>query len=195
MHADSFGLAMPLPTSSRFPMPANSALTPDLEHASHALRQVLLRLDHYAQNQAQRATTSTGPTTATLAHLNDLQALLAAVEQYEQVVQNSLPRIPVDVLRLTPAELLAHRESDPVYKLGWVRGHKAGVAQAQRTTVPVLTAYAQHATLPTPTAAPPPSYTALVQRVRAFLAQLTQRQAANASVHYHFTNNLLYGND
>ncbi|MVN76440.1 hypothetical protein GO988_08895 [Hymenobacter sp. HMF4947] len=172
-------------------MPASSASIPKLDHASHALRQVLLRLDHYAQSQVQRATTGTSHTAAKLAHLGDLQALLAAVEQYEQVVLTCLPPGPVDVLSLTPAELLASRESDPVYRLGWVRGHKAGIAQAQRATAPVLTAYAQYATLPTSTVTPPSTHTDLVQRVRAFLAQLMQRQQAKINS----TNTWLYGND
>lgn len=155
-----------------------SPIPPDLDTAGHALRQVLLRLNHYAQGQAQRADPGTRYGAATLAHVNDLGALLTAVEQYEQAVLASLPPAPVDVCGLTPAQLLAYREADPVYKLGWVRGHKAGVAQAQRRTAPVLTAYAQYATLPAPTAAPPATYTDLVQRVRRFLDQLTERRNA-----------------
>lgn len=166
-----------------------------LERASHVLRQVLLRLDKYASDQVRRADPATHYGAATLAHANDLQALLTAVEQYEEAVLISLPPASVDVLRLTPEQLLAYREADPIYRLGWVRGHKAGVGQTQRSTASVLTAYAQHATLPAPTATPPATYTDLVHRVRAFLAQLTQRQQAKALNHHPSTTALLYGND
>ena len=102
-----------------------------------------------------------------------LGGLTAAFKQYEQAVLACVPPAPVDVLSLTPMQLLAYRETDPIYKLGWVRGHKAGVAQAQRSTAPVLNAYAKHATLPSPT-----EPTALMQQVRRFLAQLQQRHEA-----------------
>ena len=156
-------------------MTSTPTAAPSLDAAGHALRQVLLRLDHYAKTQAQRADPNTRYGAATLTHVGDLQALLTAVEQYEQAALASLAPVPVDVRSLSPAQLLAYREADPVYRLGWVRGHKVGVAQAQRSTAPVLTAYAQHALLPAPTAAPSEAYTNLVQGVRRFLAQLTAR--------------------
>lgn len=161
--------------------PSSEAIS--LDQAGHALRQVLLRLNQYAESQAQRADPATRYGAATLAHLNDLQALLTAVEQYEQAVLASLVPAPVDVCRLTPVELRAYREADPVYRLGWVRGHKVGVAQTQRATEPVLTAYAQRAALPAPVA-PPEAYAALVQRITAYLAQLTQRRNHSSAVLY-----------
>jgi hypothetical protein len=166
-----------------------------LDQAGYALRQVLLRLNQYATNQASRADPATRHGAATLAHLTDLQALLAAVEQYEEAALASLAPTPVDVMSLTATQLIAYREADPVYRLGWVRGHKAGSAQAQRTTTPVLIAYAQHATLPPPTTPPPTTHTDLVHRVRAFLAQITQRQQANISTRHRSESALLYGND
>jgi hypothetical protein len=169
-----------------------SPIPPDLDAAGHGLRQVLLRLNHYAQNQAQRADPGTRYGAATLAHINDLGALLTAVEQYEQAVLASLPPAPVDLSSMTPGQLLAYRESDPVYKLGYVRGHQAGVAQAQRRTAPVLAAYAQHATLPAPTAAPSATYSDLVQRVRRFLDQLNERRQARRAAD-HQLKTYLYG--
>lgn len=153
------------------------SIPPALTEAGHALRQVLLRLDHYARQQVQRLDPSTRYGTATMAHVTDLQNLLSAVEQYEQAALASLPPAPVPVGTLTATELRAYREADPVYRLGWVRGHKAGTAQAQRATAPVLTAYAQHAALPAPTA-PAPGYAALVAQVRACLDHLSQRYGA-----------------
>ncbi|GAA4503151.1 hypothetical protein GCM10023172_27530 [Hymenobacter ginsengisoli] len=134
----------------------------------------MLRLDHYARQQVQRLDNSARHASAVMAHVNDLQALLAAVEQYEQAALASLPPAPVLVGNLSPAQLLAYREADPIYRLGWVRGHKAGVAQGQRAAEPAMRLYAQHAPLPVPTT-PPTDYAALVQQVRAFLDQMTQR--------------------
>lgn len=158
--------------------PTQSVVPPALDQAGHALRQVLLRLDHYARQQVQRLDPNARYAPAIMAHVNDLQALLTAVEQYEQAALASLAPPPVDVGELTPAQLLAYREADPVYRLGWVRGHKAGVVQGQRTTEPTVRLYAQHAVLPPPAVAPPADYAVLVQRVSAFLVQLTQRYGA-----------------
>jgi hypothetical protein len=152
-----------------------SPIPPDLDEAGQGLRQVLLRLNRYAQSQVQRLDPAARYATSTMAHVKDLEALLMAVEHYEQAVLASLPPAPMDLRRLTPAQLLAHRETDPVYRLGYTRGYQAGAAQAQRSTAPVLTAYAQHATLPGPTVAPPAAHTDLVKHVRNLLAQMTQR--------------------
>jgi hypothetical protein len=159
-------------------LPPTPPVPPALDQAGHTLRQVLLRLDSYARSQVQRLDPAARYAPAVMTHVGDLQALLTAVEQYELAALASLAPLPVDVGQLTPAELLAYREADPVYRLGWVRGHKAGLTQGQRTTEPAVQLYAQHAALPAPTAAPPTDHTALVQRVRAFLAQLTQRYGA-----------------
>ena len=154
-----------------------SPLPPALTEARGALRQVLVRLDHYARQQVQRLDPSARYAPAVLAHVKDLEALLSAVEQYEQAALDSLPHAPVPVGTLTPAELRAYREADPVYRLGWVRGHKAGVAQGQRATEPALQLYAQQAALPAPIASAP-GYAALVAQVRACLAHLSQRYGA-----------------
>lgn len=173
-------------------MATPSPIPPDLDEAGQGLRQVLLRLNHYAQNQVQRLDPAARYAAGTMAHVKDLEALLTAVEQYEQAVLASLPPAPVDLRRLTPAQLLAHREADPVYRLGYTRGYQAGNAQAKRSLTPALAAYAQHATLPAPTMAPPAAHTDLVQHVRGLLAQMAQRYGKGPISHYASTAQL-YG--
>jgi hypothetical protein len=142
----------------------STALSPTghLHHASQQLRQQLAHL------QAQPAPAGS---------LLDLSELLTALGEYEQAVLACLPPAPVELLCLTPEQLRAYREADPVYRLGWVRGHKAGVAQGQRAAEPALRLYAQQAALPAPTA-PGPDHAALVAQVRHCLAALHQRYGA-----------------
>lgn len=141
----------------------NTAPAEQLARADQALRQVLASLD-------QRAGSQLAPI--------DVQALTAAVQYYQQAVLACLSAAPIDVRQLPSDQLLAYRQANPIYRLGYVRGYRRGQAQVQQATAPVLTAYAQHATLPTPTAAPPADYAALVQQVRRFLATLQQRYGA-----------------
>jgi hypothetical protein len=148
-----------------------------LTEAGGALRHVLLRLDSYARTQVQRLDSSARYAPLVMAHVSDLQALLTAVEQYEQAVLASLPSAPLPLATLTTAELLAHRQADPVYRLGYVRGYQRGLTKGQRAAEPALSLYAQHAALPAPMA-PAQSYTALVAQVRSFLAQMSQRYGA-----------------
>lgn len=173
-------------------MATSSPIPPDLDEAGHGLRQVLLRLNQYAQNQVQRLDPAARYAPATMAHVKDLEALLTAVEHYEQAVLASLPPAPVNLRRLTPAQLLAYREADPVYRLGYGRGHQAGAAQAKRSLTPALAAYVQHAILPASTVAPPAAHTDLVQHVRGLLAQMAQRYGAGPISQHHSTAQL-YG--
>lgn len=53
----------------------------------------------------------------------------------------------------TPAEVLAEREADPVYRLGYVRGYRRGLDLGQQQNERLLSLYAQYAIL-----VPPPSY-------------------------------------
>ncbi|MGI4822274.1 MAG: hypothetical protein ACRYFV_13775 [Janthinobacterium lividum] len=55
----------------------------------------------------------------------------------------------------TPAKLLAEREADPIYRLGYARGYSRGLATGQQQNARLLDLYAQHAVL-----VPPPSYQA-----------------------------------
>jgi len=139
---------------------AASGPTGQLHHASQQLRQQLAHL------QAQPAPAVSSPL--------DLSGLLTALSEYEQAVLVCLPPAPVDLLHLAPEQVRAYREADPVYRLGWVRGHKAGVAQGQRVAEPALRLYAQQAALPAPTS-PGPDHAALVAQVRCCLASLHQR--------------------
>jgi hypothetical protein len=134
-----------------------------LAEADRALRQVLATLDERPGSQQAPA---------------DVQALTAAVQHYQQAVLACLSAPPMDVHQLTPTQLLAYRQADPVYRLGYVRGYRRGQAQNQQATAPVLSAYVQHATLPAPTAAPPADYATLVQQVRRVIANMQQRYGA-----------------
>jgi len=142
-----------------------SSITPAvrLAEADHALRQVLATLDESPARQQTPA---------------EVQALTAAVQHYQQAVLTCLSAPPVNVHQLTPAQLLAYRQADPVYRLGYVRGYRRGQGQTHQATAPVLSAYAQHATLPPPTAAPPADYAALVTQVRRVIAHMQQRYGA-----------------
>lgn len=102
-----------------------------------------------------------------------LGGLLSALGQYEQAMRACLPPVDLDILRLTPAQLLAYRETDPIYRLGWVRGHKAGLAQGRQAAEPLVKLYAQHAALP-----PPPDPSALIEQVRRTVAYMHQRYGA-----------------
>jgi len=143
----------------------SSAPAKHLAQVDQTLRQLLTDLDRGADGHL--ATT-------------DVEALTAAVQQYQQAVLACLSAPLVDVRQLTPAQLLAYRQADPIYRLGYVRGYSRGQAQAQQATTPVLSAYAQHATLPAPTAAQPDDYAALVTQVRRVIAHMQQRYGASA---------------
>ena len=138
----------------------SSSPAEQLALADHYLRRVVSDLDQRAEQPIALA---------------DVQALTAAVQRYQQAVLTCLSAPAVEVHQLTPAQLLAYRQADPVYRLGYVRGYRQGQAQAQQTTAPVLSAYVQHAILPPPTAAPPADYATLVQQVRRVLATMQQR--------------------
>jgi hypothetical protein len=68
--------------------------------------------------------------------------------------------------------VLAEREADPVYRLGYVRGYRRGMSVSQEAHERVLSLYARHAIL-----IPPPGYTPspLVTRMQRFLGTLTER--------------------
>jgi hypothetical protein len=148
------------------------SLPQTLTHAGQALRQVLLRLDGYAKTQVQRLDPSARYAELAMTHVRDLDALMLAVQDYEEAVLACLPAASsqADIYQMSSRELIAFRETDPVYRLGWIRGHKAGVAQAERAPEQALRLYAQHAALPEP-----PDFSTLVQSVRRFLDQLSER--------------------
>ncbi len=156
-----------------------------LATAAQALRQVLLRLDHYAKNRVQHLDPSARYAESTMSHVRDLDALITAVQQYDGAVtvclnEPTAPPVWAATARPTPAQLLAEREADPVYRLGYVRGYYRGYQLGQQPAEQALSLYAQHADLPLPPAAPSTGYAALVARTRAFLAELTQRYGAGS---------------
>jgi hypothetical protein len=174
-------------------------ISPDLDEAGHALRQVLLRLNHYAQKQVQRADASTPYGAATLAHVTDLHALLTAVEQYEHAVLANISLAPGGARRLTPTQLLAYQEADPLYQLGYERGYKRGTEQGEQARERALSVYAQHAALPKPA-----NCSALVKRVSLLLqfqqdptrlsaTRLETLQQQLAKISYDHAADTLYG--
>lgn len=155
-----------MPTEATFPEP--------IEQAGLALREVLLRLDAYSKKRVQTIDTSSRYGAAAMRHVRDLDELMLAVQAYEEAVLACLPLVAdsedVQIYQMSPAQLLAYREADPVYRLGWVRGHKAGLAQASKAPDTALRLYAQHSKLPEP-----PDTSKFIEGVRRFLAQLTAR--------------------
>jgi hypothetical protein len=76
--------------------------------------------------------------------------------------------------QLSPADLLAHRQADPVYRLGYARGYEKAKQQYEH----LGSLYAQHATLPTsPSYVPAP----LVARISQHLATPGAQTIANLS--------------
>jgi hypothetical protein len=136
-----------------------SSPTARLDSASQALRAQLAQL-----TQGNNQLGSVVP---------NLGGLLTAIGDYEQAVLAYLPPDPAELLSFTPEQLLAYRETQPLYRLGWIRGNQTGLAEAQRSISPALNLYAQHAALPAPT-----DPMALVQQVRRFLAELHLRYGA-----------------
>jgi hypothetical protein len=132
-------------------MPTQANLPAPLAEAGLALREVLERLDTYSKNRVKTIDTSSRYATAAMQHVGDLDALMIAVQNYEEAVIACLPSASSNeahILEMSPAELLAYRQTDPVYRLGWVRGHKAGVTQAAQAPDAALRLYAKHANLP-----------------------------------------------
>lgn len=147
------------------PIPSSPA--EDLAAAGLALRKVLVRLDGYAK--ARVKTIKDGPyAAAALRHVQDIDALMEAMKVYGRAVEAAL--VPAheagpDITQMSPAELLAYRETDPMYKLGFVRGYKRGAQQAATPREKAITLYSEHAGLP-----PPSDPSALVRRVRLIIA-------------------------
>jgi hypothetical protein len=93
--------------------------------------------------------------------------LIATFDAYTQAVLSCLPLATTwqDDLTPTPAQLLAHREADPRYRLGYVRGYKAGQATAVPRPIPL-------------------NPEALLQQVRCLLTELQQRYGAGPISYY-----------
>lgn len=139
------------------------------EHAQ-TLRQTLLPLRQYAQHRASKLDIASPYAQPIFDHIRDLEKAFQAVADYhtavEELVTIHLPRQK----QAEAQELLAERQADPVYRLGYVRGYRRGLTVGQQAHERVLGLYAQHCLLP-----PPPTSSPLVQRVQGFLARLSQR--------------------
>jgi hypothetical protein len=96
-----------------------------------------------------------------------LGELLATFDTYMQAVLSCLPPPTTwqDNLSPTPAQLLIEREANPLYRLGYVRGYKAGLATAGPRSVPL-------------------NPEALLRQVRGLLAELQERYGAGPISHY-----------
>lgn len=119
--------------------------------------------------------------------LDQLTEFIAAVGRYDAVTERLLTAYrdalgraerpaaePVPTMeqallaQLTPAQLLAHREADPVYRLGYERGRRKGWAETERKYETLTSLYAQYALI-----VPPRSYqpSPLVARLKALLGE------------------------
>lgn len=95
------------------------------------------------------------------------------LDAYRHALEHAERPQPVPTLeqallaQLSPAELLAHREADPVYRLGYVQGHRKGLADTAAKYERVTSLYAQHAVL-----VPPPTYqpSPLIARLKKWVA-------------------------
>jgi hypothetical protein len=148
-------------------MSTQANLPPLIEQAGLALREVLLRLDAYSKKRVQTIDTSSHYATAAMQHVRDLDELMTAVQTYEEAIITCLLLANSDdapIYQMSAEELLAHRQANPLYQLGWVCGHKAGLAQGEQSRDRALSVYAQHAVLPEPSDSSP-----LIKRVRLLL--------------------------
>ncbi|MGI4862617.1 MAG: hypothetical protein ACRYFZ_01750 [Janthinobacterium lividum] len=109
--------------------------------------------------------------------INELIALFGQYDQAtEQVLDNYrhalehaqrpvvVPTLEQAILaKLSPADLLAHRQADPVYRLGWARSYRVAEQKYERLS----SLYAQYAII-----VPPAGYTPspLVAQVQRFVA-------------------------
>jgi hypothetical protein len=172
------------------------AIIPDhLEEAGLALRQVLLRLNQYAKGRVDRLDPDSRYATSTMNHVRDIDALMAAVQQYERSVMACLPaelapEPTPDLSQLSAEQVLAIRQADPIYQMGYERGRRAGMEQEQRKHNPALQLYAKHAQLPAPPPEPTSDYDSLVTRVRRVLATMTERYGAGPIPRYQLPSRL-----
>jgi hypothetical protein len=148
-------------------MSTQANLPPLIEQAGLALREVLLRLDAYSKQRVQTIDTSSKWAAAALQHVRDLDELMIAIQDYEEAVLACLPAAESEdeIYQMSPEELLAHRQANPYYRLGWVCGHKAGLAAGEQQRERALSVYAEHAVLPES-----PDSSPLIKRVRLLMS-------------------------
>jgi hypothetical protein len=143
-----------------------------LTERAQALRQALLPLREYIRRRASTLPIDSPYAAKTFEHLRELETAFRAIADYDNAVEElvaiHLPRQK----QAEAQEVLAEREADPVYRLGYVRGYRRGMSVSQEAHERVLSLYARHAIL-----IPPPGYTPspLVTRMQRFLGTLTER--------------------
>lgn len=128
-----------------------------------ALESCLAPLADYCERQEQNEELSTGQFQHVRRISQAIEAVLRYDEQTEQLLshyrgalaagqQLALERVPtleeLIAKGLPPAELLAYRERDPAYRLGFLRGYRRGTTELAQPREAALRRYAQHATLP-----------------------------------------------
>jgi hypothetical protein len=161
------------------PTPLASRALVDTSGAT--LREALVKLFNYAKARAKHLDPKALYYDSTKSHLADIKALLLAAQEYSSAVDACLGNEvapALDLRSLTPAQLLTHREANPVYRLGFVRGYKRGFSLSEQRAEHLVGLYARHALL-----VAPPSYTPspLVARVNAHLYSPTVRERTTLS--------------
>lgn len=155
-------------TPSRFPDEV------ELTELAAELESCLGPLAEYCDTQEAAPTLSE----ADRQHLYQLTEFISAVGRYDQAAERllaayrhaleyaerptqSVPTLEQAILtQLSPADLLAYREKDPVYRLGYVRGYRKAEQQYERLT----SLYAQYALIVPPASYTPSPLVAQVQR-------------------------------
>jgi hypothetical protein len=80
-----------------------------------------------------------------------LAAYRQALDHAERPAPQLVPTLEQAILsQLAPAQLLIHREADPVYRLGCIRGFRQGCADTERQYQTLTSLCAQHAFLVPP---------------------------------------------
>lgn len=143
-----------------------------LTERAQALRQALLPLRAYTQHRAAKLAVDSPYAQATFQHIRELELAFQAIIDYDQAVQELVTVHWPREQQAQAQRQQAEREADPVYRLGFVRGYRRGMAISQQAHEQVLSLYAQHAIL-----TPPPGYapSPFVSRVQRFLDSLTAR--------------------
>jgi hypothetical protein len=90
-----------------------------------------------------------------------LNSYRKALEHAQRPAPQPVPTLEQAIIaKMSPADLLAYREKDPVYRLGYVRGYRKAEQQYER----LVSLYAQHAIIVPPAHYTPSPLVAQVQR-------------------------------
>jgi hypothetical protein len=154
-----------------------SGILIQLAQAGEALYQVLSRFDQYAKKRAKGLDMSSPHAMAVINYVHDTDKLIVAIKNYEEVVLSILSLIQsqqCSIAHLSPIEVRAARESDPIYQLGYQRGFSHGTKQEAATYEKAIHLYAQHAVFPSSLGLIEPI--ALVDSVRLVLSKMSRHR-------------------